>query len=380
MKLVVIISFLGIFMNVSLAHAYPEMIRIGYQNCAACHASPTGGGVMTPYGRGMSSDILSTWAIEGEEAIGDGLIKGKDGKAWQTPDWLQIGGDSRWIQTYVNNLQATQTQWFPMENEFETAVKLMKLWIVGNLDFQGGPPGTPNYGNLIFERLYGMYNITDAIYLRAGKYMLPFGINQPNHTAVIAQGLGWDEGMESDNVETGFIGEKYNVILTGDLGRPDNSLVQSEKGIALNFAYNLLTTHKIGWSAFSGNSGFTNSTRFVTGPYFILGFFRKLVLLSQLDLQWKDFQGAQAGPEQQGFVTFNRLQYEVLKGVSPYIVEQISYLNNSDITTRFDSLGAGVIWFPRPHFEFWAEWEKLRNMAMAPVYTDSAWLVLHYYL
>jgi hypothetical protein len=33
--------------------ALPTMIRIGYNNCAACHLSPQGGGLLTPYGKGV---------------------------------------------------------------------------------------------------------------------------------------------------------------------------------------------------------------------------------------------------------------------------------------------------------------------------------------
>ena len=35
------------------AAAYPNMIRLGYSTCAACHVSPQGAGVLTPYGRGI---------------------------------------------------------------------------------------------------------------------------------------------------------------------------------------------------------------------------------------------------------------------------------------------------------------------------------------
>lgn len=358
------------FFSFSSAFAFPEMARIGYQNCTSCHVSPSGGGVMTPYGRGMSADILSTWQYEGEEALGHGLV--------HTPDWLQIGGESRWIQTYVDNIQATQKQWFPMQNELEASVQLAKFTMVGNLNIEGGPVGSPNNGLLISERLYGMYNINEDTYLRIGKFIIPFGINQPNHESVIAKGLGWDQGTESDNIEAGFIGEKINLMVTTDLGRPDNSNIRSERGLAINLAYNLFTTDKLGWSIFSGNSN--DSTRLVTGPYAVLSFFRKLVLLSQLDLQFKDPKDASSGSEQKGFVSFNRLQYELSKGLHPYLIHQISYLNQNNVSSRYDSYGAGIMWFPRPHFEFWTEWDKERNMSVSPDYSDSAWLVLHYYL
>jgi hypothetical protein len=35
------------------ASALPTMIRIGYTNCAACHVSPQGGGILTEYGQGI---------------------------------------------------------------------------------------------------------------------------------------------------------------------------------------------------------------------------------------------------------------------------------------------------------------------------------------
>lgn len=362
--------FLFAFIFASYAYAFPEMVRMGYQNCISCHLSPSGGGVLTPYGRGMSSEVLSTWHYEGEEAI--------DHSGFSTPPWLLIGGDSRFIQNYINNLQATQTQWFPMQNQIEAAVQAGKLWLVGNLNFEGGPPGTPNYGSLNSERLYAMYNLTDEFYVRGGKYMIPFGINQPNHTAVIQQNLGFQVETESDNLEFGYIGEKFNVILTGDFGRPDNSQISQETGASLNLAYNLLESHKLGWSFFTGNSN--SSTRFLNGPYAILGFWKRLVLLSQFDFQWLDNKNPLAGPEQQGFVTFNRLQYEVIKGLHPYILHQISYLNTGVIASRYDTYGGGFMFYPRPHFEFWAEWDKIRDMNVAPVYTDSAWLILHYYL
>jgi hypothetical protein len=36
-----------------VSHALPTMIRLGYPNCAACHISPQGGGLLNAYGRGI---------------------------------------------------------------------------------------------------------------------------------------------------------------------------------------------------------------------------------------------------------------------------------------------------------------------------------------
>ena len=41
------------------AAALPTMIRLGYSDCAACHLSPQGGGLLTPYGKGV--DAAQSW-------------------------------------------------------------------------------------------------------------------------------------------------------------------------------------------------------------------------------------------------------------------------------------------------------------------------------
>src|SRR3954471_11557832 len=48
------------------AHAYAWMIKRGYPSCPACHADPSGGELLTGYGRMISQLTLSTnWSGEG---------------------------------------------------------------------------------------------------------------------------------------------------------------------------------------------------------------------------------------------------------------------------------------------------------------------------
>ena len=35
------------------SYGLPTMIRLGYPNCASCHVSPQGGGLLNEYGRGI---------------------------------------------------------------------------------------------------------------------------------------------------------------------------------------------------------------------------------------------------------------------------------------------------------------------------------------
>jgi hypothetical protein len=50
-----LVSVLALLFASSPVHALPTMIRLGYNNCAACHITPQGGGLLTPYGKGIDT-------------------------------------------------------------------------------------------------------------------------------------------------------------------------------------------------------------------------------------------------------------------------------------------------------------------------------------
>lgn len=49
------VALLTLLVHSSSAVALPTMIRLGYNNCAACHLTPQGGGLLTPYGKGIDT-------------------------------------------------------------------------------------------------------------------------------------------------------------------------------------------------------------------------------------------------------------------------------------------------------------------------------------
>ena len=56
----VFLSALFVLLSSGRAQAYPWMIKHGYTNCATCHADPSGGELLTAYGRVLSEEVLST--------------------------------------------------------------------------------------------------------------------------------------------------------------------------------------------------------------------------------------------------------------------------------------------------------------------------------
>jgi hypothetical protein len=370
MQRIVSFAFLGFVLLISKnSWAFPEMIRMGYVNCTACHVSPTGGGLLTEYGRAATGEVLSTWSYKNEELFGHGLVP-------EPPAWLKVGGDFRSIQTYVDTPRSTSTSFFPMQMDLEFGLTFGKFNYVQSAGVMGGPEGTPYKGDFISHRMYALFNWTDEIYTRAGKYFMPYGINLPDHTSFVRKNLGFNENQESYNLDIGFLGEQWNAVLAVNFGRKDQVTADLDNGASLQVAANIGDTHKVmGNFAYLKN---TNVHRYLAGPSVLWGFSQKWVFLGEYDYQEKTTESA-TPVVQKGAVTYSRLQYEWTKGVNSYLLHQLSYLDFDQLKTRVNSAGFGVLWYPRPHFEFGLEFDSATTADINET-NNIAWGLIHYYL
>src|SRR5437868_4357633 len=105
---------IGILCLADVALSFPEFTRHNYQQCSTCHASPTGGGALTPYGRGISEEALSTWSYTGAASP---FYTGS------LPSWLMVGGDTRYININSTDRASGQSshQKFLMQADGELA-------------------------------------------------------------------------------------------------------------------------------------------------------------------------------------------------------------------------------------------------------------------
>ena len=345
----------------SVAFAFPEMIRHGYPNCTSCHVSPSGGGVLTSYGRELSSEILSTWSKEGESDFLYGHPK--------LPEWLSAGGDIRAIEIYRNTPQVYSERFLLMQADVEAAATYQK-WtfdLTPGLYMQ-----TPEV-----RRFYAVYRPNDAFSLRAGKFRAAYGLMEPDHTTPIQRGLGWDEGTESYNIEGAWLGEHFNTYLTANFGPLDSSLISGpakEKGADLRVGLPFADRYQVGVSYFHGISQL--ATRDVAGPFGILGFTHHFFLLTEIDYQ--SLYSSQLMPDTKGWVTWDKLDYEFIQGLHGYLSYGLTRTNFGGPSTTF--YGIGSQFFPRPHVELDLLWQ-FRSVPQFPGATiDYATFLMHYYL
>lgn len=357
-----------------LAHkswGFPENVRHGYFTCIACHVSPSGGGVLTPYGKSVSSELMSTWGT----AKRSGFFFTNNEDESKNPPWFRANAFLRGVQVRRDTPSVESARFIPMQADLETGVDYEKWAAIVALGFRSKDPRESTDLNEFFSRRhYVLYRATDSLALRAGKFMFSFGLNMPDHIMAIRRGLGWDQGNDSYNLETSYFTEKSSSILTWIDNSPEEESRQKDKGVALNQSFFVGEDSRLGISVFSGGQSSFDKTVF--GPYWTWSLTKKLFLNSEFFYQNKRFKNP--SNTEKGYATFHRLGYEAHKGIIPFIQMDRSYLDDSDRTSQFDSYGVGFQWLPYPHFE------ALTFIGKEKAYdtdaTDLAWLMLHIYL
>lgn len=350
------------------AHAFPELIRHGYVNCIICHVSPSGGGTINDYGRTFSGEGLSSWTTKGEESFLHGLVKRK-----QIPKWLSIGGDVRAAQVYQNTPSVTIAKTIMMQADFEAAARIGGLTLdAGAGRIQTNPNLPPKLGT---HRFFAMYNFTDELMVRAGRFTPVYGINLPDHIIDTRGVLQFDQGGETYNLEGSWITDTWNVVLTGYQGPADTDYPLQENGGIAQVSYAFHDTYKIGASSLYGRTN--TQTRQLNGAHALFGFTEKFYYMGEAD--WQGTNQISTNVNTVGFFDYNRLGYEVFRGA--HLLTSLEYWETDILnsTTANDRYGIGTQLFPRPHFDIQAMWTKWRTRSAGDNFIDYAWTVLHYY-
>ena len=322
-----------------IALSYPENIRNGYTNCTSCHVSPTGGGAVTSYGRSFSAEVLSTWKKQGEENYFLPAL----------PEGVSYGGNARYVNLSIDSCGYSYSRKFLMQADAELALEVLPGLIVAgtygvyNVDTKYRKP-------LLYEqrRNYVLINASDNLSLRAGRFFPAYGIHFADHTLATRSAIGFGQGEETFNVEASYKNQYFELFTTGVQGKTGSVSIDGSKGykwtgdgeehgligrLALNFQ-----TYQIGVSALRMIG--VNRVRSSYGAYANLGLFESLYLQLQAD---KIFSGST--PQ---LVGTGKIGFVPIRGV--HLITSYDTLDKD-----YTSWHWGVTLYPRPHWEFNAE-------------------------
>lgn len=360
--------FLCAVLSSSFAYSYPEMVRHGYVSCTACHVSPSGGGVLTPYGRELSREVLSTWGGDKETKFLYGWAQKEE-----VSETLRLGGDVRAVQVVRENSQYKRADLIPMQADLEVGVDDGTYAAIVGLGLQPENRAGRQLNQFFSRKHYFIVRLTEEKSLRFGKFMKSFGLNLADHFVSVRRDLRWDYGTESYNLEYSELGQKSSTFLTLINDDPAEVGIERESGFSARQSWSVAEISQFGLSYFYGRN--QSGTRDVFGPFWIWSFNPHFFWMTEFDWQLKNPQGSE---RTSGYAAFSRLGYEAHKGVIPIVQFERAHLETKNSDGWRESKGLGLQWYPRPHWEFVATLnEETRPRSES---TDFFWLLAHFYL
>jgi hypothetical protein len=245
------------------AKAYSWMIRHGYSGCITCHADPSGGELLNPYGRAQG-DLLVRMRYGGtktaqpepapstdfddfddfddgpakqaapkpvpaptQEIGGPSRLSGFLWGAWDPPSALWLGGSFR---TLAIVQPGQDFKYFPMQLDAYGALRLGNFRLGGSIGYAKVKANSPNARraqvttgqgdtpNLISRTHWAGWE-SGAFYLRAGRLNLPFGVRLSEHTLWVRDRSYTDrESDQHHGVALAYSGEKLRAEVMGIAG------------------------------------------------------------------------------------------------------------------------------------------------------------------
>lgn len=327
------------------------MLRHGYQACNSCHISPSGGGILTPYGRMISEEVLSTWFYKGESSPGHYDVG--------LPDFLAVGGDVRYVNIRTTTLREKNStyRFIPMQKDIAFGVKIAEMWLIAGYGLYNDKTQESRLHEIV-------YSPNPTINIRAGKFLPTYGLLGQDHTAFNRSLLGLGEGDESYNFEASAhspFGELFLtwIGMTKDLSDAEHPTYSTAKnGVAGKLTLFATKYLQLGGSLLLLRT--INTEKILYGGFFSFGLGK---LFASSDLNEVSNTGETAK-----FSSYSKLSYEVYRGINLFY--ENNYAKLDYLSSRQNNVG--VEWFPRPHFDFLAKALFLEN-------ATGALLMSHYY-
>lgn len=341
--------FLLVFGFTQTSFAFLENATHGYSNCLTCHYSPAGGDMLNDYGRSLSSELMSTWSAPGAERVFGGAVK--------ETKWAKFGGDFRSVQRYLDTPNLEDRSFFIMQNNVEIGLKYKKIMLIGTLGTSEGPSSSPVKSDFISERHYVLAELSPTSRLRAGKFRVNYGLNDPNHNRLIKRSLGFGSYSEAYNLEYSKFYDNWDFFVNYSLGRVDRSRRSNdERSVSMKASHYLGGKSKIGLSYLYGET--PSLKRFLIGTFGITPITEKSYVVYELDYEDKSPVGLSGLSGSQKVIAHVRAGYEVMKGFKAYGIYDIEH-NVNDSNARITAPGLGMQWLPFPHFELQLEYQNM---------------------
>jgi hypothetical protein len=174
------------------AGAYPWMIRHHYASCSSCHADPSGGGVLTQYGRAQADLLVPSFGAGRDAEEPSQTFTFFLGKA-STPEWLDLAFSFRGGALVNRAGSTTAVRPIQMATDLRAHARFGLVRVAASVGFalrRALPASiTPWPENNIASREHwvGFDAAEQSVLIRAGRIPIPFGLRTPEHTTWVRE-------------------------------------------------------------------------------------------------------------------------------------------------------------------------------------------------
>lgn len=330
------------------AAAYPWMIHHGYTACAQCHVDPSGGGVMTDYGRAQGEILLR--ANYGKEPKNPEKVSSFLFGAITLPKPLELQADVRSLVIP----DPDNVRFIVMQADARGAINVGPVTASGSIGAvsEGAESAwiTSNTGdwNLVARDYWVGVNPVKGLNVRAGRMNLPFGIRTEDHILYVRDATRTNT---NDDQQVGLAVSYGNKRMRGEvMGIAGNFQVSPDdfrkRGYSAYLAYNPSKTFEIGVSSLYTTSLLdvetgTPRTFMAEGLFTRAAPIPELAFMAEADVLLDD----QDGTKTTGIAALGLADYEPIQGIHVQAIGQ--YCTRDFAASGEDawSAGGGVQWF-----------------------------------
>lgn len=354
------------------AAAEPVLLSKQYPRCAACHYSPSGGGLLTPYGRSLSREEISTFGRGRPAGAGTGA-RAEEGflfGAAPSDSPLQFGLDVR-----PSRLRTEVAGRDPFDRNLLMSLDLQTAWRGGGWTAYATVGRRPGGGLASYEHWMAR-QVSDRMSVRGGRFLPAYGVRLADHTALSRTRLRLAEDDQIYAVELGLSWDRSLLQLAAGPGRAE-SFTNGDGRRALTAAGRLQfelspRTVLVGSVLHRGAS---ERAERGTSAGASVGYapFPWLVSWTQVDTRFQDsIRGARA------LILTNQTSAELWRGVWFRISPQ-AYRVFDDPPSEIRRMVYGLDFYPRTHWHLNLSWYRDR-FVFSDRLTTTLLAQLHLYL
>jgi hypothetical protein len=356
------------------SQAYPWMIRHEYTGCALCHTDPSGGFLLTPYGRAQTQTLLSSFGRGPEGAEVDSRSQFAFGVP--LPDWLNVGLTGRYMYMYMmpkGSSGVGRSIW--MQSDARAAISVGRFEAAGSLGFshEGGQAASITSkptNNLVSREFWLGLNLDEDRNnkLRVGRMYLPYGLRTIDHTLYVRHATQTDlDSQEQYGASFFHQSDAFRFEVMAIAGnyqmRPDK---YRQRGYSAYFEVNAASRLGVGLSSLvtyqglSMNPGIAGaSLRGAHGPFLRWAPVASLALMSEWDLLHEG--PTDGGQSMLGAAGLIQADWEFLRGLHAVVTPELYLVNAHDKTLAYRGWLTAA-WYAYPHIDLRADLIRARDL------------------